>query len=105
NGMYCITSYIIYTSTAFFLIHSNIRCLIVSNRKGKSSTHIFYFPYFIVCNHFSNTIMLWMKGILELPATYRPYGLIEVGDSWEQSVLYYGGIHHSQRFLLFTKLP
>src|SRR5699024_12753337 len=42
---------------------------------------------------------------IELPATYRPYGLIEVGNSWEQSVLYYGGVHHSQRFLLFTKLP
>src|SRR5699024_4570699 len=41
----------------------------------------------------------------QLPATYRPYGLIEVGDSWEQSVLDYGGTHHSQRFLLFTKLP
>src|SRR5699024_12804152 len=40
----------------------------------------------------------------ELPATYRPYSLIEVGDSWEQSVLDYSGIHHSQRILLFTKL-
>src|SRR5699024_9906775 len=41
----------------------------------------------------------------ELPASSRAYGLIEVGDSWEQSVLDYGGTHHSQRFLLFTKLP
>src|SRR5699024_12872814 len=41
----------------------------------------------------------------ELAATYRSYGLIEVGDSWEQSVLDYSGIRHSQRFLLFSKLP
>src|SRR5699024_8813477 len=61
--MYCITSYIIYTSTAFFLIHSNIRCLIVSDRKGKPSTHIFYFANFTVCNYLSNVGMLWMKVI------------------------------------------
>ena len=30
--------------------------------------------------------------------------MIEVGDSWEQSVLDYSGIQYGQRFLLWTKL-
>lgn len=50
------------------------------------------------------SITLSLTHFLELPATYRPYSLIEVGDSWEQSVLNYGGLRHSQRFLLLTEL-